>query len=257
MKRLPRRLSHGEEATLVEHLEELRQRMFVCLGAVGLAFIVTFAFHRRILDLLNSALPARLGKPVTFDVAEPLMTSLWVSFYAAALIVLPILLWQAWAFFAPAFEERHNRTMVYFVIASGVLLVCGVLFGYYLALPAAVHFLHGVRLGPVRRDGAGQELLLVRGDGAGCDGDRLRAADVRDRRGPARDHLDEEAAEHPPLRLLHRRRCIGVALPGVDPITTLIETIPLWILYEASIWVSVLIEKRVPNPLQAPTASES
>ena len=50
---------------------------------------------------------------------------------------------------------------------------------------------------------------------------------------------------------------IGVALPGVDPITTLIETIPLWILYEASIWLSVLIEKRVPNPLQTPTASES
>ncbi len=143
MKRLPRRLSHGEEATLVEHLEELRQRMFVCIGAIGLAFIVTFAFHRRILDLLNSALPSHLGKPVTFDVSEPLMTSLWVSFYAAVLIVLPILLWQTWAFFAPAFEQRHTKTMSWFVIAAAALLVCGVLFGYYLALPAAVHFLLG------------------------------------------------------------------------------------------------------------------
>jgi Sec-independent protein secretion pathway component TatC len=50
---------------------------------------------------------------------------------------------------------------------------------------------------------------------------------------------------------------IGVALPGIDPITTIIETIPLWILYEASIWLSVLVERRTASPFRAPTISES
>ncbi len=47
MKRLPRRLEHGEEVTLVEHLEELRQRIFVCLGALVVGFVVTAIFTRR------------------------------------------------------------------------------------------------------------------------------------------------------------------------------------------------------------------
>jgi Sec-independent protein secretion pathway component TatC len=45
--------------------------------------------------------------------------------------------------------------------------------------------------------------------------------------------------------------CVGVALPGVDPITTVIETVPLWVLYEGSIWLSVLIERREPARREA------
>jgi sec-independent protein translocase protein TatC len=256
MKRLPRRLSHGEEATLVEHLEELRQRMFVCLGAIGLAFIVTFAFHRRILDLLNNALPTHLGKPVTFDVSEPLMTSLWVSFWAAVLIVLPILLWQTWAFFAPAFEQRHTKTMSWFVIAAAALLVCGVLFGYYLALPAAVHFLLGYD--------SNQFDVMVRARSYYTFAAMVLVAMGIVFELPMFVIGATRLGIISTQKLRKTRRygyfivaCVGVALPGVDPITTLIETIPLWILYEASIWVSVLIEKRVPSTFQAPTASES
>jgi sec-independent protein translocase protein TatC len=256
MKRLPRRLEHGEEATLVEHLEELRQRLFVCLGAVGIAFIVAFAFHRRILDLLNSALPAHLGKPVTFDVSEPLMTSLWVSFYAAVLIALPIVLWQAWAFFAPAFEQRHTRRMGWFVVAAAILLVCGVVFGYYLALPAAVHFLTGYD--------SSQFDVMVRARSY-----YSFAAMVLLAMGVVFELpmfvVGAVSLGIVSSRTLRRSRrygyfivaCIGVALPGVDPITTLIETIPLWVLYELSIWASVVIEKRVPSPFQAPTIPES
>ena len=46
MPRLPRRLDHGEEASLVEHLEELRQRIFVCLGTMFVAFVIAYVFHR-------------------------------------------------------------------------------------------------------------------------------------------------------------------------------------------------------------------
>jgi Sec-independent protein secretion pathway component TatC len=56
-KRLPRRLSHGEEATLVEHLDELRNRLIVVLVAFGLAFGIAFAFHERIIRWLTEPLP--------------------------------------------------------------------------------------------------------------------------------------------------------------------------------------------------------
>src|SRR5262245_46077136 len=96
-KRLPRRLSHGEEATLVEHLDELRTRLFVMLGALGVAFVVCFAFHERIVEWLTEPLPDD-KKLVTFGVTEPFTTSVKVSLIAAFALALPVILYQAWSF---------------------------------------------------------------------------------------------------------------------------------------------------------------
>src|SRR5919198_5224380 len=101
--RLPRRLEHGEEATLVEHLEELRQRIFVCLGTLILGFVVAFTFHRHLIHLLAHALPEDRRHLATFTIGEPFLTSMWLSLYAGFLVALPVILWQAWAFFLPAF----------------------------------------------------------------------------------------------------------------------------------------------------------
>ena len=75
MGRLPRRLGYGEEATLVEHLEELRWRIFIVLGALVVTTIVAFVFHTQILDWLNAPLPKNHQKPVTLGVAEPFIVS--------------------------------------------------------------------------------------------------------------------------------------------------------------------------------------
>ena len=79
MRLLPRRLAYGEEATLVEHLGELRARVVVVLVALVASFAVTYTFRGHVLHWLNSPLPDRLQKPVTFGVAEPFTTSVWVS----------------------------------------------------------------------------------------------------------------------------------------------------------------------------------
>lgn len=246
MKRMPRRLRYGEEATLVEHLEELRQRIFVCLGALLVAFVVAFVFHRHLLHLLNSPLPDRLGKPVTFGVAEPFMTSMWISLYAGFLVALPVFLWQVWAFFMPAVDERHSRTIGMFVLFAALLLVCGVVFGYYVALPAAVHFL-------TNYDSSQYHILVRARDYYSFSALVLLAMGIVFELpmfvlGLVRLGIVSTA------KLRRTRRvgyfivaCVGVALPGVDPVTTMIETIPLWVLYELSIWLSILVERRAPK----------
>ena len=80
--RLPRRLRHGEEATLVEHLDELRRRLCIALGALAVAFAVCFAFHERIVRWLTEPLPDD-KQLVTFGVTEPFTTSVKVSLIAA------------------------------------------------------------------------------------------------------------------------------------------------------------------------------
>src|SRR3990170_5918124 len=100
---LPRRLRHGEEATLVEHLGELRTRLLICIFALLPSFVVAFAFHGRLIEWLSAPLPDDKHL-VTFGVTEPFFTSVKVSLVAAIAVVLPVLLWQVWAFLAPAVE---------------------------------------------------------------------------------------------------------------------------------------------------------
>jgi sec-independent protein translocase protein TatC len=241
--RPPRRIAHGEEATLVEHLEELRQRLFVCIGAVVLGFVAAYAVHGRIIDALEKALPVEHRKLVTLTVGEPFMTAMWLSLYAGFLLALPVVLWQAWAFFAPAFDPAHERMMRLFVALATVLMVVGVVFGYYLALPAAAHFLTNYD--------SHQYTIMVR---------------ARDYIGFAAKVLVAMAIvfELPifvvgltrtgiltTTRLRHTRRMgyflvfvVAVLLPGVDPVTTTLEAIPLLLLYEGSIWICVLLDKR-------------
>jgi sec-independent protein translocase protein TatC len=250
MRRLPRRLHYGEEATLVEHLEELRQRLFVCIGALFAAFIFTFVFHHHILHWLNAVLPERLGKPVTLGVGEPFLTSMWVSLYAAILLALPIILWQAWAFFMPAVEDQHSRMIALWVVVAAALMVVGVFFGYYIALPKAVHFLTSY-------DSADYQQLVQAKQYYSFAVKVLLAMGIVFELpvfviGLVRMGIISSA------KLRRSRRIgyfivavIGVALPGVDPITTVIETLPLMVLYEASIWASVLVERRARAPRSA------
>src|SRR6185312_4648444 len=72
----PRRLPHEEEATLVEHLEELRGRILMALAAVGVATAVAFAFHDHILEWLARPLPPEHRHLAAFGVTEPFSVSI-------------------------------------------------------------------------------------------------------------------------------------------------------------------------------------
>src|SRR5215207_3037788 len=105
--RLPRRLRHGEEATLVEHLEELRTRILISLGAVCVFFVGTYVFRQTIIGWLREPVPERY-ELTTLSPGEPFITSFTVALYAALALAIPVLIWQLWAFLAPALEEQSQ-----------------------------------------------------------------------------------------------------------------------------------------------------
>src|ERR671937_195455 len=133
--RLPRRLRHGEEATLVEHLDELRSRIFVSLGAIAVGITVAFVFHHRLVRWLEQPLPAARRHLITLAVAGPVLTSMKVALMAGFALALPVVLWQLWSFLAPAVEEHAERTVLVFVLLATGLLVAGTAFGYWIVLP--------------------------------------------------------------------------------------------------------------------------
>src|SRR6266545_5092821 len=243
MARLPRRLTHGEEATLVEHLGELRARLVISLLALAAAFTVAFIFHANLIHWLNEPLPAVRRHPVTFGVSEPFVTSVMVSLYAGFLLALPVILWQVWSFFAPAMQESTQRVVGVFVLFATVLLAAGIAFAYWIALPAAVHFLtnYDSNLYNIQiraRDYYSFASLVLLALGVVFELPIFVLALVR-------------IGILTTAKLRRNRRIgyvivavIAVALPGVDPITTLAEMIPLMALFEGSIWMSVFFERR-------------
>ena len=241
--RLPRRIEHGQHAELVDHLDELRNRLIVSVIAVVAAFAVSYAFHARLLAMLESPLPAG-KKLVTFGVTEPFMTSLQVSLVGAIAIALPVLLWQAWSYFAPALDPRIQRTVAVAVAAATVLFAGGLVFAYKVAMPAAVHFLttydqHIYNINVRAKDYISFALAVLISVALVFELPAVIVALVR---------IGIVKADQ-----LRKNRKIGyvavaalaVALPGVDPVTTTFEMVPLMILFEASIWVSVAVERRV------------
>jgi sec-independent protein translocase protein TatC len=243
MSVLPRRLRHGEEATLVEHLGELRARLFIALGALAVGFIVAYAFHGRLLDWLNRPLPDNLDKPTTFSPIEPFATSIVVSLWAGLLLALPVVLWQLWSFLAPAFQEGRQRSMVVLVGFATALGLGGVLFGYYVILPPAIHFLTNYDSSHFNiqiraRDYYRFVSFVLLGVALAFEVPVFVLALVRLR------ILSAAQLRHTWRVGIFVMVVIGVLLPGVDPVSTILSVIPLVLLYVLAIGLATFLEPR-------------
>src|SRR4029077_1261246 len=106
----------------------------------SVAFALCFWQNSRLLDIANQPLPGD-KTPITFGVAEPFTTTVTITAYAAIVISLPVILYQAYAFVLPALTNREKRVIVPFLITVPVLFCAGVVFGYFVVVPAATKFL--------------------------------------------------------------------------------------------------------------------
>lgn len=238
----PRRLGTDEEATVVEHLSELRHRLLISIFAIVPAFMVAFYFHEQLIEWLMVPLPEDT-ELVTLAVLEPFTTAVKVSAMAAIGIVLPILIWQLWGFLAPAVDEATQRTLRVFIVLGTGLFAMGVAFAYFVILPRAIYFLtnfdddlYNVQIRASYYLSFTALVLLA--SGIAFEMPMFILALVRIR--------ILSAAK------LRRNRRIGyplmlafaVLLPTVDPVSLAFEVVPLLILFEISIWLSVVMERR-------------
>jgi sec-independent protein translocase protein TatC len=243
MARLPRRLGHGEEATLAEHLDEFRSRLFVIIGALVVGTIVAFVFHAHVLDWLDRPLPADHKRLLTLGVAEPFTVTLTVAIYAGFVLALPIVLWQLWGFFAPAVDPTSERRVLGLALFAVVLAAGGVAFGYWVLLPRAVHFLlnydhHHFLVQPRASSYYNFVAAVLVGIVLVFQTPLVVLGLV---------YIGVLSS-----RTLRRQRRMGylitaaiaLALPGPDPVTTFLELLPMWVLFESSIWIAALVERR-------------
>jgi sec-independent protein translocase protein TatC len=229
-----RPVSHEDRLTLVEHLDELRNRIVVCVAVLGVALALCFWQSHLLLDIASQPLPGDHRELLTFGVTEPFTTTLTVAVYGALILSLPILLYQLYAYVLPAFSDAERRVVLPILLLAPLLFAAGVAFAYFVVMPPAVDFLLGFNDSEFNvqvraRDYYSFFSTMMLAGGLIF---QLPLALI------ALTRLGIVSVEQ--LRANRRYAYLGIAvlaaaLPGVDPVSMLIEMVPLLVLYELSI----------------------
>lgn len=255
MSRRVRPVSHEDQLTLVEHLDELRGRIVVSIAALAVALALCFWQNHLLLEIAAGPLPADRKELLTFGVAEPFTTTLTVSAYGAILLALPVLLYQAYAYLLPAFSESERRLALPLLLLAPVLFLAGVAFAYFVVMPAAVSFLLNFNDSQFNvqvraRDYYGFFSTTMLAGGLVFQMPLAIVAVTR---------LGIVSVDQ--LRANRRYAYLAIAilaaaLPGVDPVTMLIEMVPLLALYELSILLARAFGAGSAGSLGRPTTQE-
>jgi sec-independent protein translocase protein TatC len=317
-----RPVNYDDRLSLVEHLDELRTRLILCLVAFLVCFGFAFWQNGTLLDIMNrpltktafqsgsqdpferaanfqqkqkalylkqaaayaalaadgglksetramleelardaritaEATPPRAGKrPITTGVGEPFTATFKVAAYAALLLAMPLLLFQAYAFLLPAFSPREREVALPLLLAVPFLFIAGVVFAYYLVLPPAISFLQNFNDDSFdillqARDFYSFEILVLIAMGA--------LFQI-----PVGILAATRVGVVTPQQLRKGRRyaiviiaIVAALLPGQDPVTMLILAAPLWVLYEASILFASLLDRRAARARAREEAEEA
>ncbi|MDA3908716.1 MAG: twin-arginine translocase subunit TatC [Sulfurimonas sp.] len=138
---------------LKPHLVELRKRLGISAGSLIVMFFVMFYFHEPILNWMVEPLNVALievgkksvhaadGMITTSQVGGAFFVALKVSFFAAIVASLPIILAQIWLFVAPGLYANEKKMIIPFIVGGTVMFLIGVLFAYYIVTPFGFDFL--------------------------------------------------------------------------------------------------------------------
>jgi sec-independent protein translocase protein TatC len=317
-------IAHDERLSLVEHLDELRTRIIICVVAFSVVFGICLWQDDRILKIVNEPLAeaqsnkpcdqtrdpleqaacwqtaqklvneriARTARalaasasssddatlrdqaealsraaaaaveasprgsprrPVTLGVGEPLTATLTVAGYAALLIALPLLLYQLYAFVLPAFSPTERQVALPLMLLVPFLFYSGVVFAYFVILPAAVDFLQNFNDDSYdvllqARDYYKFSVMVLAAMGALFQLPLVILAITR-------------MGILTPRQLRKNRRyailviaIVAALLPGGDPVTMLLIMIPIVFLYEGSILLAALLDRRTARACAAEEA---
>jgi sec-independent protein translocase protein TatC len=197
------------------------------------------------LNAAAKALPQSLphNVPITIGVGEPFTTTLTVCFYFALLFTLPVLLYEAYAFVIPALSQHEKRLAVPIMLAAPVLFVIGVVFAYVIVLPAAITFLQGYNSSYFNALVQAKPLYSF-------EVMTMAAIGLAFQLPLALLGLQRAGVINGTTLTRHWRYAtviiavIAAAMPGADPVTTALETLPLVILFLASIVMLKIADRR-------------
>ncbi len=130
------------EGTLMSHLVELRNRLFVVFGSVFVVFMALFPFSKPIFEFVSEPLREVLpgGQLIATGTASPVIATLKLSFYLALMLAMPVVLYQVWAFVAPGLYKKEKHFAFPLLASSILLFYVGLAFAYFVVFPLIFKF---------------------------------------------------------------------------------------------------------------------
>jgi len=236
-----------EEMTLLEHMEELRDRIIKSVIAIGLAFIAGIFLAGPLLKRLQIEANATTG----FDVVsptDPITIYFKIALYIAIGLALPVLMWQLVGFLAPGLTQKEKRFLILSLPFVVLLFVLGVAYGFFFAAPRALQFLSNFMSDLYEWSPEGQEVItfyLTLMVGLGLAFQLPVVMFILAKLGAVSPQKMRSWRKFAVLVLL---MLAAVITPSTDPFNMMVVFVPLYLLYETGIVVSRLFAQRPLEP---------
>lgn len=237
----------GGQMTLIEHLNELRNRLIKTILAIAVAALIMWIFYTPVLEFLKE--PLKQADPdakiILTDPLQGLSTRLKVCGYGGIALATPVILWQLWRFIMPGLYPKERRMAVPFVVSGVALFVMGAGLAYW-TLPRALQFLINIGGGEADLDAFFTPdkyiqliVYMMLAFGVGFEFPILLV-------------FLQMAGILSYQRLVSWRRyaivlivvLVAVITPSGDPISLAALSIPMYLFYELSILIGRIITKR-------------
>ncbi len=237
--------------TLVEHLTELRNRLFICIIAVGVGAVVVFVFYPTLLDFVSGPYRAvtkdiESCKPdgcdlTAIDPLAPFLTRVKVATYGGIALSLPITMFQIWRFISPGLHDKERRYAIPFIISSWILFALGTVLAWF-TLEKALDFLFSAG-GDIEPNIVIDKYLnlvtfMVLAFGAAFQFPVLLVF-----------LLLVGAVKTSQLRRVRRHAAVGIVIvaavitPSQDPYSLFLLAVPMYLFYEVSIVIGRVMKR--------------
>ncbi len=225
--------------SFLEHLDELRRRLIVCVIAVGVGFIIAYIFSEEIFNIIIAPIIRALPEGTTLifiGVTEAFMTYLKMSLVAGIVIALPVILYETWMFVAPALYAHEKKYVLPFMSSAIIAFVGGVCFCYFLVLPPAATFLlkgystQTIKAMPTMREALSLTLMLLFAFGV-----TFQLPFVLLILGKIGIITHRTLTKYRKFAIVIIAIAAAIITPTPDAVTMLLLIVPLWILYETSV----------------------
>jgi len=235
-------VSETVQRTLWDHLDELRQRLIICLAAVAVGIIISFLFAEQVFRIL--LVPAGKANLVFIDVTEMLGTYMQVSLICGVVLAMPVLVYHLIIFVSPGLTAKEKKYVWMLLPWVFIMFLAGVAFSYFILIPPAIAFLLGF--------GADIALPQIRiSNYISLVGRLLLASGLIFEIPVISTFLARLGIISSGWMARQRKWAVIFAFilgalitPTIDPVNQILVALPFIVLYEMSVWLAKLVERR-------------
>lgn len=147
----------SEKISVLDHVGELRKKLFISFGAITIGVFIAHFFHEKIISFLLS--PAGNQNLIFLSPLEPLFFIFKIDFISGIILAFPIIIWSIFSYITPALPKKINKLLFFFYIFSSILLIVGLAYAFLITIPLSLKFLFSIDIPGIQNQISAQSYI--------------------------------------------------------------------------------------------------